>query len=340
MARAVAVTAGPIAAAVTTNICASQKAAGAQQLVLNGALADATANNICLSQTPSVAGNLTLNGSLSITPAGATAAVAYISSAFSNVARRVYITSVGNDSGITFTVTGTVFGGSGPASVVETVTGSNASVVSTSNVFATVTKIAISAAAAAAVTVGANGIATTDLTRRVRISSGGNDSGITFTVSGTDWNGSLISETITGSNGSTADSVLDYATVTSIKTSGAVATTVTIGTNGVCTSPWVRLDNLGAMAPTALQCTASGTVNFTVQQTLDDPTILGVYQSALGSAGVAMSSMTWVNHPDSNLVSATATVQGNYAYPPVFCRVVLNSGTGSVKMTVQQNYQG
>ncbi len=184
---------------------------------------------------------------------------------------------------------------------------------------------------AAAVTINGSlatgGVATLDVARRVLITSAANDSGITFLISGTNWSGAKISETVTGANASTVASVLDYKTVTSIVSSGATAGNITVGTNGVAASPWVRLDEW-ASAQVALQCTASGTVNYTVQQTLDDPNS--------NTNAVALSAMTWISHPDSNLVGATGSVQGNYAYLPVFCRILLNSGTGTVTMTVNQ----
>lgn len=75
-------------------------------------------------------------------------------------------------------------------------------------------------------------------------------------------------------------------------------------------SPWV-----------SLQVVVSGTVNFTVQQTLDDP------ESA---------SPTWFPHPDTALAAATASAQGNYAYIPRAVRVTVNSGAGSATLTVIQ----
>ena len=78
----------------------------------------------------------------------------------------------------------------------------------------------------------------------------------------------------------------------------------------------------------AIQCTASGTVNFTVQQTLQDPDSPG--------NPVLPYLVTWVNHIDPNLVGATGTVQGNYTYAPVWAKVTLNSGTGSVSAVFAQ----
>lgn len=69
-----------------------------------------------------------------------------------------------------------------------------------------------------------------DVPRCVTITSGGNDSGITFTVKGYDVYGAAMSEKITGSNGSTATGKKAFLSVTSITPSGAVASTVTAGT--------------------------------------------------------------------------------------------------------------
>lgn len=73
----------------------------------------------------------------------------------------------------------------------------------------------------------------------------------------------------------------------------------------------------------SLQVVVTGTANYTVQQTLDDifdPTV----------------TPTWFDHPDTNLVAATANKQGNYAYIPAATRLVLNSGSGSARLTVIQ----
>jgi hypothetical protein len=51
---------------------------------------------------------------------------------------------------------------------------------------------------------------------------------------------------------------------------------------------------------------------------------------------VAQADVQWMDHPDSNLVAASTTQQGNYGYAPLFMRVNVNSGSGSVRMTVVQ----
>jgi hypothetical protein len=172
------------------------------------------------------------------------------------------------------------------------------------------------------------GVATLDAARRVLITAVGDESGKTFTITGTSYNGQVQSETITGPNATTAQSVLDYKTVISVTISAAAANAITVGTNGVASSRWLRLDNW-AFPQVGIQCNVNGTVNYTVQQTLDDPND--------PTNPVAVSAVNWVNHPDISLVGATATVQGNYGYAPLYARVTLNSGTGSATMTLVQH---
>lgn len=75
----------------------------------------------------------------------------------------------------------------------------------------------------------------------------------------------------------------------------------------------------------SLQVAVTGTANWTIQQTLDNP-----FTTASGS-------IVWLSHPDANLVSQTVNRQGNYAYIPAAVRLVLNSGSGSAKLTIIQS---
>src|ERR1700740_1260703 len=172
------------------------------------------------------------------------------------------------------------------------------------------------------------GVVVMDTPRQVLITTTGNESANTFTITGTDWAGSPISETVTGPNASTAASVLSYKTVTRITIASNAAAALTVGTNGVASSPWIRLDSWAAPV-TALECSVSGTVNYTVQGSLDDPNS--------PTNPVAPASMTWVSDPDAGLVSQAQSAQGYYPYTPTWVRVVLNSGTGSVTLTASQS---
>lgn len=173
----------------------------------------------------------------------------------------------------------------------------------------------------------AGGVATLDKARRILFTSAGNDSGITFTVTGTDINGQVQTEILTGGNAVAVFTNTDFKTVTSVVASGAAAGNVSIGTNGVASSAWVRLDEWAA-PQTAIQIDVSGVVNYTVQQTLDDPNSF--------TNPVLPSAVTWINSADVAMVNATTSLQSNYAYAPTFARVLLNSGAGSLTGTFIQ----
>lgn len=166
----------------------------------------------------------------------------------------------------------------------------------------------------------------TSLGRRVIITSGGNDSGITFTITGTNSTGNIISDVIAGTNASTAQSNKDFVTVTSITPSAAVATTVTAGTNGVGSSAWSFWNWLGN-PPLNIGIAVelvSGAVNFTVQHTYDDPNNLGD----------AILFPLPFNFPA--ITGATATVDGAYTTPITATRVLINSGTGVIRVRFLQ----
>ena len=171
------------------------------------------------------------------------------------------------------------------------------------------------------------GVAELDTPRRILITSAADDSAVTFTIIGTTFAGSPVVEALLGSNAGTAASATDFATISQISTSGSTTGAITIGTNGVAGTSWVRLDPWVA-GTTAIQVIASGTVNYTVQQTLDDPNS--------PTNPVAVPAVTWLPSNDPTVVGATASEQSNYIASPTFARVLLNSGSGSIVATFVQ----
>lgn len=163
-----------------------------------------------------------------------------------------------------------------------------------------------------------------DTSRRVLLTFAADESGHSFVITGTSGNYSgVITETIAGTTAGTVQSLLDYLTVTSVTISDAATGAIQVGTSGVASSPPLPLDVHG-LPMVSLQVDVTGTVNFTVQQSLDSPFT------------TALTDVLWVNHPDSNLVAATADVQGNYAYIPAQARITINSGSGSLRFTIIQ----
>lgn len=166
-----------------------------------------------------------------------------------------------------------------------------------------------------------------DMPRRIGITSAGNDSAITFAIAGTNWSGQPISEVLAGANAGTVQSVLDYATVSSIVPSGNTAANVTVGTTTIASSPWVRLDHEGP-GQTAIQAMVTGSVVATIEQTINNPN--GFVNPTTPDK------MIWLPTQDPNGVGFSVSFQSNYAYAPTFARVTLTSGSGSVTVTYVQ----
>lgn len=347
MGRPIRVTVGPLATADADGIGLSQTAAGAQYLVLNGALAAGTfdADSICAAQSAAGAAALLINGALATTNAvagaGGSASAGSATVRFSTP-QRIYITSAADETGVDFTVVGTLQSSNtfGPGVVVsEVITGVDTGVAASTNLYSSILSISTDGATTGNVTVGHSGTATMDMARRVIITSGGDDTGITFTLAGTDWAGNPIGEVVAGVSTAAASSVLDYLTVTSVLASGASAGALQVGTNGVAGSPWARFDDYAGNSQFGLQATVSGTVNYSVQYTYDDPNVI-TNQSPTPTYQLARSEVTWVDSADTAVVGATATKQSTGTVVPEFARVLLNSGSGSVTMTIRQPYTG
>lgn len=115
----------------------------------------ASANNIALSQSPAAAA-FTLNGAAVVS---GVATIDAATSTDSATGRRVIVTSAGDNSGINFLVTGTNASGN---VVTDTFVGTNTGAAQSNLDFVTVTKVIGSAAVTGAVTVGTNGVGSSE----------------------------------------------------------------------------------------------------------------------------------------------------------------------------------
>lgn len=163
---------------------------------------------------------------------------------------------------------------------------------------------------------------------KVIITSAGDNSGVQFTVVGTNQNNALTTETLPGPNAGSVTTTNYFLTVISVSVSAATAGAVSVGSSALASSAWVNFDTW-SLSQTSIQVDVLGIANYTVQQTLDDPNS--------PTNPVAPIAMQWINHPDVNLVNATSTAQSNYGYIPAYARVLLNSGSGSVRATFTQS---
>lgn len=304
----ISVKVGPFATADDNAISVAQNVAAGGYFVLNGVLGTFSATKVAASQTPSGAGNLTL--------AATTVAL--------NPEQYVYITSAADETSKTFTVYGIDRNGT---SVVEAITGANAGTVSSTKKWAVITRISVSAGTAGAVSVGAYLPAALSPAGFITITPAGDESTNTFTVSGTNWAGNMISEVIDGKNASASTSVLDYKTITSIVAKNATANTVEVGTAQSGGSRWVMLDSW-AFSQVGLQVDVNGTIDYSVQQTFDNPADI--------VSPVAAADVEWFDSTDSGVVTESASKQSYYAYAPTFVRIVANSGTGYATLRITQ----
>lgn len=198
---------------------------------------------------------------------------------------------------------------------------------------ATNIRTASSIAAAGTVTLNGSlvsgGVATLDQPRRVLFTSAGNDSGITFTITGTDWNNVPASEVLTGANATTTYSVYDYKTVTSIVASGASAGNVSIGTNGVASSRPVFLDTY-ADSSTYIQTDTGGSaaITYSIQLSGDNP----------NDPSTPYTSARWVNSGTAALVNATSAQNANQAGIPSMIRCIVTNAGSSTTASVHVNF--
>lgn len=196
-------------------------------------------------------------------------------------------------------------------------------------VAASANNIALSQTPTTAFTLNGSTAGVLDTARRVLFTQAASESGKSFTIIGTDANGSPQTEVLAAAaSATTVQSNLDFNTVTSVTISSAASGAITIGTSGVASSRWMRLDEY-APAPTTLQCVVTGTANYTVRQTSQDPN---------SQTNVVLPyNVVWFSSLDPAVVGATTTQMSYFQNPPLWVQVLLNSGTGSVSTVVSQN---
>jgi len=164
------------------------------------------------------------------------------------------------------------------------------------------------------------GVATFDVARRVGITSVGNDTGINWTVTGTDRYGRPQTETFAGATtSSTAQSTRDFLTVTKIASSGATAGNVTAGTTSTgSTAPYIT-DYVANPAIHRCDVTQVGTATWTIEESIDD--IAPAYD-------MTTSNPHWFS--ETNLTAKSANTSDFLNGPLTMVRLTITSGTGAV----------
>ena len=119
-----------------------------------------------------------------------------------------------------------------------------------------------------ALTVG--GVYTADIARRIGILSAGNDSGDTFTITGTDPDGKAQVEEVTGASGGTAESTGYFATVTIVYIDGASASNVSVGTVDEFSTNTIPIETSNHNGATVSIEDVTGTFDVSVEQTFSN----------------------------------------------------------------------
>lgn len=158
------------------------------------------------------------------------------------------------------------------------------------------------------------GVATMGAAQLIRLTSGGNDTGITFTFTGTDANGRPVSQTVAGTNASNTDTTTHFKTITGITASAAVAGTVIVGNLIESVSPSAEFgQHLANPFQAGIGCVIGGTVTYGMQQTYD------------GS--------TWFDH--ATITGKSANFDGSLLFPVMAMRAKVTASTsGTVTATI------
>jgi hypothetical protein len=174
-----------------------------------------------------------------------------------------------------------------------------------------------------------DGVATLDEARRLLVTSSGDDTGITFRITGTNSDGNPIQETLTGADTAAVYTVQDFKTVSEVYASGATDGDVEVGTNDVGSSRWVVCNYQIAPANISMSVVVDGTVNYTIEYTYDN---VNSNQNTMGGANGNYPAVptVWAH---STLAAQTTSKDGFFAYPILAWRATLNSGSGSITAT-------
>ena len=190
--------------------------------------------------------------------------------------------------------------------------------------------LAQSGTAATALTINgalaSSGVATMDTARRVIITSAGNDQNCVFTVVGTDYFGRACTSTVQGVNNGAAQSTKDFLTVTSVTPSINTASTVTVGTSTVGSTPPHVLDTVTNPPNVSIANIVTGAVTYSIEECYDD---------LAPSWDVTNNTPVWFQTGMSNQ-AANSTGSLNAGVNMV--RLTILTGTGQVQTRIIQNF--
>jgi|LakMenEpi03Aug12_release.lakeMendotaPanAssembly.Ray.scaffolds.fasta_scaffold312169_3 hypothetical protein len=147
---------------------------------------------------------------------------------------------------------------------------------------------------------------------------------VSFVVTGTKPGGvTTQTETIAFTASGTVTGSIAFATVTNVAASAATSATISVGNAVIGYTDWIPLDIYVPNQVTNISAKASGTVNYSVQYTNEDPFDRSITQLA-------------VPHPAASLTAATGDETQFTTTLMRAVRLKVNSGTGSIRFTIVQ----
>jgi hypothetical protein len=172
-----------------------------------------------------------------------------------------------------------------------------------------------------------------DTQRRVLLTFGSEAANRTLVLTGTNDAGAVITETlaIPSGAGATVASVQDFKTVTQAMPLGSGWTAaVTLGTNGVGSSPWFVPNFHITPFSMEFQATLTGTANFSIELTETSP-LVPIYP-----LGVANAQPIPTVFSPTGFTALSATAAATLTFPVQGWRLTINSGSGSVALAATQ----
>jgi hypothetical protein len=156
---------------------------------------------------------------------------------------------------------------------------------------------------------------------QVTLTAAGDESAVSFIITGTGPSGQTQSETISGPNAGSVTSLLTYATITSINADAG--TTIEAGNAQSGYSAWMPLDIYVPNQVTTISASVSGTIDYSVEYTNEDP-----FDNSFVHQAVA--------HPDAVFTTCAVDHTASTTVLMRAVRYVVNSGDGTLRFTVTQ----
>ena len=146
---------------------------------------------------------------------------------------------------------------------------------------------------------------------------------VNFIVTGTRPGGGEQIETLAVTASGTVTGSLAFATVTNVLASAPTSATISLGNAVTGYTDWIPLDIYTPNQVTTISAKTSGTVNYSVEYTNEDPFDRSIQQLV-------------VAHPNASLTAASGDETQFTTTLMRAVRLKVNSGSGSVRFTVVQ----